>query len=97
MTDFFVTKVRKVRAGSAGTEHEHIVGVLTPNGNFHSNQAVVDSISARNSWYTDAPDQPRALIKHLPSCPAKDCQHKPYLTTAPDHTTKNNLESLPRG
>lgn len=37
------------------------------------------------------------MIKVKGYCPQKVCYHKPYLTTAPDHTTKNNLESLPRG
>jgi hypothetical protein len=96
MTTFYVKKVRKESVRSASGVHEHIIGVVT-NGSFYTNKQVVDSIEAKNDWFTDVEGQPKAKIRPLGYCPKSDCRHKPYLTTDPDHTTRNNLENLPTG
>lgn len=97
MATFDVTKVRKETVTKNGSSHEHIIGVKTDGGVYYSNQSVVDSLKAGNKWQTSVTGEPKAAIKEMAYCPAKDCLHKPYLTTAPDHTKKNNLENLPPG
>lgn len=94
----YVTKVRKQTvANKDGTSHEHIVGVVTNLGRFYTNKEVVDSIDTGHDWYTEVDKEPRAKIKKAGSCARSGCLHSPYLTTSPDHTTRNNLENLPRG
>jgi hypothetical protein len=99
MAKYYVTKVRKeTGTGTGGTTHKHIVGVITDSGALYKNQQVVDSIDAGNEWYTRVPGEPDAKITKLARCDrAAGCSHKPYLTTAPDHSKKNNLEALPEG
>src|SRR2546421_7350600 len=97
MATYDVTKVRKEKAGTGNNAHEHIIGVIASSGTFSTNQQVVDSIKAGNTWQTSVPGEPKAKIKELRFCPHSACTHTPYLTTHPDHTTKNNLENLPRG
>lgn len=92
-----MTLVRKETATISASSHDHIIGVVTEGGVFYSNQKVSDSIDRKNDWYTKVTGEPSAKIKVIGYCPANLCYHKPYLTTDPDHTTKNNLESLPRG
>ena len=36
-----------------------------------------------------------AVIHKISYCTAAGCYLSPYITTAPDHTTANNLDSLP--
>ncbi|MFZ5479079.1 MAG: DUF3892 domain-containing protein [Myxococcota bacterium] len=97
MSSYYAKKVRKEKAGSGNNSHEHIVGVLTGDGVFHSNKAVTDSIDNGNDWYTEVSGEPKAKIRKVSYCPQSACLHSPYLTTHPDHTEKNNLENLPRG
>jgi hypothetical protein len=98
MAKYYVTKVHKeYGTGKDGKTHEHITGVFRDSGEFSTNQEVVDSIAAGNDWYTRVSGEPDAKIKPLGGCFISGCSHKPYLTTEPDHTTKNNLEALPRG
>jgi hypothetical protein len=96
MSTFYVTKVRK-ETTTGSDPHRHIIGVITDTNYYYTNQQVVDSIDAGNDWYTFVPGEPLAKIKKLAYCPRTSCYHKPYLTTAPDHTTKNNLDNLPEG
>ncbi len=94
----YLTKMRKETVrNNAGSSHEHIIGVITNPGAYYTNLDVVDSITALGDWYTSVEGQPKAKIRPLAYCPKADCYHKPYLTTDPDHTVKNNLENLPRG
>jgi Protein of unknown function (DUF3892) len=91
----YVTHVRKEGSGVGTNHHEHIVGVCPESGGFRSNQEVVDSIKAGETWRTKARDGSTALIKPMTYCPHPACLHKPYITTYPDHTTVNNLDNLP--
>lgn len=88
-----VTKVRKEQ--SADRSHEHIEGVCTVDGVHHTRAAVVASIGAGQVWVTSAGGS-TATIKPMRFCPAPACLATPYITTAPDHTTLNNLENLSR-
>jgi hypothetical protein len=98
MSTYYVTRVRKESARvSSGASHEHIIGVITNAGTYHTNKQVVDSLAVRNEWYTSVEGQPKAKIREMAYCPKTDCFHKPYLTTDPDHSTRNNLENLPAG
>jgi len=98
MATYYVTKVRKESVkNTKGESHKHIVGVKRDNDAYSTNQQVIDSIKEGNRWYTKVSGEPNAEIKDLAYCPNASCYHKPYLTTAPDHTTKNNLENLPEG
>lgn len=89
--------VVKVRKESAADGHRHIIGVIVAGGAYSTNRTVVDSIKAGNTWQTSVAGEPKAKIKESNSCTRSGCSHKPYLTTAPDHSTKNNLENLPEG
>jgi Protein of unknown function (DUF3892) len=75
--------------------HEHIKGVCTSAGISYTRREVVDSIAAGNEWVTSR-NGSSARIKPMDFCPAARCIARPYITTAPDHTTVNNLENLPR-
>jgi hypothetical protein len=87
-----VTKVRKEL--SADGSHQHIEGVCTTSATHYTRKEVVDGISQGQDWHTLA-DGETAKIKPMSYCPALACLATPYITTAPDHTTKNNLENLP--
>lgn len=87
-----VTKVKKETAPDGS--HRHIEGVCTTDGVHHTRAQVVASINVGNVWRTSAGGT-SAVIKPLPYCPNPTCYAKPYITTAPDHTTTNNLENLP--
>ena len=93
MASYDVTRVRK----ESVRDHEHIIGVVTRANIYYTNQEVHTSIDGGNTWETYVPGEPQARIKKLAYCPHPSCYHKPYLTTAPDHSKKNNLENLPRG
>lgn len=97
MATFYVEKVRKEYAGKDDDRHEHIIGVLVGDGTYYTNAEVETSLNAGNVWYTYVPKEPSATIQVKSYCPQWVCYHKPYLTTEADHTTKNNLENLPRG
>ena len=90
MAKFIVTRVRK-ELSSDGT-HQHIEGVCVASGLHYSRRDVVASIAAGNIWVTSGGGR-EARIKPMPHCPR--CDAAPYITTAPDHTTANNLEFLP--
>jgi hypothetical protein len=96
MSTYYVTRVRK-ETTTGKDAHEHIIGVVTNDNIYYTNLEVVNSIHAGNEWYTLVQGEPLAKIKELTYCPHAACYHKPYLTTHPDHTTRNNLENLPRG
>lgn len=95
MTTYSVNKVRKQWA--ADKSHQHIIGVVTVANIFYTNKEVTDSLAAGNEWFTDVSGVPRAKIHKVSYCAATSCLHAPYLTTAPDSTTANNLENLPPG
>ncbi|WP_437596888.1 DUF3892 domain-containing protein [Sorangium sp. So ce590] len=98
MSTYYVTKIRKQSVTNKdGNTHEHIIGVVTKTEAFYTNKEVVDSLDEGHEWYTEVKNEPKAKIKKRGHCPKSNCGHKPYLTTDPDHTTKNNLENLPRG
>lgn len=89
---YTVTRTRK--ESSADGSHRHIEGVCTNAGVHHTRREVVASINAGNLWVTSAGGT-SAVIKPVAYCPAPACHASPYITTAPDHTTTNNLENLP--
>ncbi len=90
-----MTTVAKVRKewSSDGT-HRHIEGVCTTTGTHYTRKEVVDGINRGEDWHTSAGGT-TAKIKPMRYCPAAACLASPYITTAPDHTTENNLENLP--
>lgn len=87
-----VTRVRK--EWSEDRTHQHLEGVCITGGTHHTRRQVVDSINAGNVWVTSAGGI-TALIKPIRWCPRPACIASPYITTAPDNTTANNLENLP--
>ena len=44
MAVFHVVNVRRERSGFGSSSHEHIVGVVTDDGDYHTNEAVVASL-----------------------------------------------------
>jgi hypothetical protein len=96
MAIYKVTKVRK-EAPSLNPNHKHIVGVVTEDGVYHSNQVVVDSLASGDSWWTSVPDEPEAEIIRLRCCPQAWCLHAPYLASVPGESLASDLERLPPG
>jgi hypothetical protein len=93
MATYDVVAVRRENAKSG--PHRHIIGVCTSTGIYATNQQVVDSIRDGNVWQTSVPGEPKATIKSANTCwTGAGCPIYPYLTTLPDHSTKNNLEQL---
>lgn len=87
-----VTRVRKER--SADGTHKHIAGVCTTDNYYYTRAQVVAGLDAGASWQTSGGGR-YARIKKTASCPHGSCPLTPYITTAPDHTTQNNLDNLP--
>lgn len=88
-----VTGVRK--EWSSDNTHQHIEGVCTDAALHYTRAEVVAGINRGESWVTKGSDGSTATIKKLKYCPATSCLATPYITTAPDHTTVNNLDNLP--
>jgi hypothetical protein len=87
-----VTKVR--RELSSDRTHRHIEGVCTIANIHYTRKEVVNGIERGEDWHTSAGGK-TAKIKPMKYCPAAACLASPYITTAPDHTIENNLETLP--
>jgi Protein of unknown function (DUF3892) len=87
-----VTRVR--RELSSDRTHHHLEGVCTTAGTHYTRKEVVDGINRGEDWHTSAENK-TAKIKPMTHCPRANCYATPYITTAPDHTTENNLENLP--
>jgi hypothetical protein len=93
---FEVVGVRMAAEVLGDEAHDHIVGVVTSGGVYYSNAEVVASLRVGKVWVTRVADAPPARIRPMVYCPVTVCMHRPYLTTAPDHSERNNLEGLPR-
>ena len=87
-----VTRSRKELSPN-GT-HRHIGGVCTTDNGYSTRGQVVAGLDRGETWVTSGGGA-TARIKKVPYCPATGCYLSPYITTAPDHTTANNLETLP--
>ena len=96
MASYTVTKVRK-EAPSGNPSHEHIVGVVTTDGAYHTNQEVATSIANGDVWQALVQGEREALIKVDPFCPRAWCVLQPYLSTVLGDTLATDLEKLPRG
>ncbi len=96
MTVHKVTKVRK-EAPALNPSHEHVVGVVTDDGVYHTVQEVVDSIGRGDQWQASAPGEPEAPIRPEPFCPGDWCMQRPYLSSEPGTSLATDLEKLPRG
>jgi hypothetical protein len=92
---YTVDRVRKETSYTPRV-HEHIEGVCTTSGTHFTRREVVDSMRRGEGWMTRGPDGSSAVIKPMNTCPVTGCPATPYITTAPDHTTANNLDNLPR-
>lgn len=86
-----VTKVRKER--SRDWSHEHLEGVCTATGDHYTRAQVVASIAAGNRWVTRSYSGSEAVMRPIAHC--HSCDAAPYITTRPDNSKDNNLESLP--
>jgi len=87
-----VNRVRKEQSNLG--PHEHIAGVCTTDNKFYTRAQVVASIRAGDRWVTLSGGNP-AVIREITYCPAPRCIASPYITTRPDNSNDNNLESLP--
>lgn len=87
-----VVRVRK-ETSSDGT-HQHIQGVCLNDGTYRTRAQVVAGIDGGEAWTTSGGGQ-TARIKKISYCPYSTCMLSPYITTAPDHTTSDNLDNLP--
>jgi len=87
-----VNRVRKER--SADGTHQHIAGVCTTEDGYYTRDLVVIGIDAGENWSTYGGGQ-YARIRKIANCQYPACRLSPYITTAPDHTTENNLDDLP--
>lgn len=96
MATYKVTRVRK-EAPPLNASHEHIVGVLTDDGSYFTNQQVVDSIQAGDVWLASVAGESEAKILAEPFCPKGWCMHQPYLVSVITDTLATDLERMPRG
>ena len=96
MATFKVTRVRR-EYPPLNRSHQHIVGVVTDDGVFHTNQEVVDSLAAGHTWRTLVPDEPEAEILPEPHCSKPWCLHSPYLSSTPGPSLATDLERMPPG
>ena len=87
---FTVVQTRKEL--SADGTHKHITGVFLLDGTYKSRAEVVAGLYAGQDWRTLGTDRSNAKIR-IDRC--RTCGLNPYITTAPDHTTANNLDNLP--
>lgn len=87
-----VTRVRKEQS-SDGT-HQHIQGVCLQSGTYKTWAEVIAGLDRGEDWWTYGGGT-TAWIKKIPRCLYPGCSVTPYITTAPDHTTLNNLDNLP--
>jgi hypothetical protein len=87
-----VTRVRKEPA--ADGRHRHIKDVCLEDGSSCSRAEVVRGLDLGQKWFTRGKDGSYAAIKRIQKCPFAGCMLTPYITTAPDHTTTNNLDNL---
>jgi hypothetical protein len=87
-----VTRVKKEPA--ADRAHMHIVGVCTADGGYYTRAQVVAGLDRGESWTTYGGGM-SARIKKILYCPRAGCYVSPYITTAPDYSTANNLDNLP--
>jgi hypothetical protein len=87
-----VVRVRK-ESSSDGT-HQHIAGVCLVDGTYRTRAQVVQGLDRGEAWFTSGGGT-TARIKKITYCPRSGCPLSPYITTAPDHTTSNNLDNLP--
>jgi Protein of unknown function (DUF3892) len=78
-----------------GGWHQHIEGVCTRDKAFYTRDEVVQSLRAGGVWTTVGDGAP-ARIREARSCGHPGCPVTPYITTAPDGTTANNLDDLRR-
>jgi hypothetical protein len=88
-----VDRVRK--EPSLSRSHEHVTGVYTVDGVFHSRVQVVQSMDRGEAWITSAGGS-TARIRQVGHCTWPGCSLMPYLTTSPGHSDSSNLENLPR-
>ena len=96
MTTHRVTRVRKA-SPELDPSHEHLVGVLTEDGTYHTVEEVAERIRAGEAWLASAPGEPDAPIWVEDCCPKGWCMHRPYLSSAGGDTLATDLERMPRG
>jgi hypothetical protein len=88
-----VDRVRK--EPSISRSHEHITGVFTVDGEFHSRIQVVQAMDRGEAWFTRAGGS-TARIRRVGHCTWPGCSLMPYLSTSTNHDDESNLENLPR-
>ena len=96
MTTRRVTRVRKA-SPELNPSHEHIVGVLTDDGAYHTVQEVADGILAGEEWLSVVEGEEPAHIKVEDCCPKGWCMFRPYLSSLGGDSVATDLERLPRG
>ena len=78
----------------SGGNHEHISGVCTKDGTFHTRKELIDSLDAGTVWKTEAKGQ-SAAIRKIAKCKHAGCTLTPYVTTDADDKAPDNLDNLP--
>lgn len=94
MASFEITQIHvDIATPANGSYHDHIAAVKIAGGREFSRAMVVSDIRyGTDSYYTyGGGEYADVIVRGCPSCTFGD-----YITTAPDHTTANNLLSLPR-
>ena len=94
MANYTVEQVR-MEWSNSGLRHEHIAGVCTSDGVYHSRMEVVQSLRMGNVWETLA-EGSRARIREIALCKVPGCATTPYITTDRDASAIDNLDNLPR-
>jgi hypothetical protein len=89
------TAVRVRMETSADGSHRHIEGVCTSDGTHYTRRDVAAAIDRGLAWYS-SDGVATSVVRVMKFCPAASCMATPYITTAADSTTANNLDNLPR-
>jgi hypothetical protein len=88
------TAVRVRKETSEDGSHRHIEGVCTADGTHYTRAQVAGDVQRGVQWLSSGGGATVA-IRVIRFCPATGCLASPYITTAPDSTTSNNLDNLP--
>jgi hypothetical protein len=74
--------------------HRHIAGVCTADGSYFTTRDVISQLRAGQTWRTFG-DGRYGTIRMIDRCPVGSCRVSPYITTAPDDPSEDDLDDLP--
>ncbi len=86
--------VRRIRReASVSGSHAHIAGVCTDSGDFMTRVELIVALDRGEIWWAETHGR-QVRIRKVMHCDVPGCSLSPYVTTATENTTRNNLENL---